>query len=53
MVDMNDGLCTASECPIVVGNVVVWRDTHHLTATYARMLAPYLAERLPTPGAGS
>lgn len=53
LVDMNDGLCTENDCPIVIGNVVVWRDAHHLTATYSRMLAPYLAKRLPTPGAGS
>lgn len=53
LVDMNDALCTAELCPIAIGNVVVWRDAHHLTATYSRMLAPYLAERLPRVGAGS
>lgn len=46
-------LCTETECPMVIGNVVVWRDAHHLTATYSRMLAPYLADRLPGVEAGS
>lgn len=53
LIDMNDALCTETQCPIVVGNVVVWRDTHHLTATYSRMLAPYLEKRLPALGTGS
>ncbi len=53
LIDMSDGLCTETECPMIIGNVVVWRDAHHLTATYSRMLAPYLAERLPGVEAGS
>src|SRR5690606_29630925 len=32
--------------------MIVWRDKHHLTATYAAALAPYLAQKsgLPFPG---
>ncbi|MGX5804212.1 acyltransferase family protein [Bradyrhizobium sp. Arg314] len=44
VVDMNDGLCGKDSCPAVVGNIVVLRDNHHLTATYALALAPYLAK---------
>ncbi len=44
MVDMNDALCGKDSCSAVVGNVVVLRDNHHLTATYALALAPYLAK---------
>jgi peptidoglycan/LPS O-acetylase OafA/YrhL len=44
--DMNDTLCTSDQCPIVIGNVIAWRDDHHLTATYSRMLGPILDTRL-------
>lgn len=44
VVDMNDALCSKDTCPAVVGNIVVLRDNHHLTATYALALAPYLAK---------
>lgn len=46
LIDMTDALCTETHCPIVIGNVVVWRDKHHLTATYARSLANALGDRL-------
>ncbi|WP_278235131.1 acyltransferase family protein [Isoptericola sp. AK164] len=41
-VDMSPWLCLDDECPAVVGNVLVYRDDDHLTATYVRTLAPYL-----------
>lgn len=31
----------------VIGSYLVYRDTYHLTATFARSLAPWLARRLP------
>jgi hypothetical protein len=34
-------------CPAVVGNALVYRDTYHVSATYARTLADWLAPRLP------
>ncbi|MFV0373219.1 acyltransferase family protein [Microbacterium sp.] len=42
----NDFYCTSSGCPMVAGNIVVYRDAHHLTATYVRSIAPLLRERL-------
>ncbi|MFW5418091.1 acyltransferase [Nocardiopsis sp. CNT-189] len=45
VVDLNDRLCTDDTCPAVVGNVLVYRDAHHLTATYSEMLAADLEER--------
>ena len=30
----------------VIGNVVVYRDSHHLTETYARLLADTLSDRM-------
>ncbi len=32
--------CSASGCPAVVGNMLVYRDSSHFTATYSRWLAP-------------
>jgi hypothetical protein len=46
IVDMTDLYCDETMCPPVIGGVVVYRDGTHLTGTYARTLAPYLAERL-------
>ena len=37
-VNVNDWICTDTDCPPVIGNVLVYRDEHHLTATYARTL---------------
>jgi peptidoglycan/LPS O-acetylase OafA/YrhL len=37
-------------CPAVVGNALVYRDTYHLSATYARTLAAWLGRRLPPMG---
>lgn len=46
LIDMTDALCTDKECPMVIGNVVVWRDWHHTTATYSRTLADVFADRV-------
>ncbi|MGV8840731.1 MAG: acyltransferase family protein [Bauldia sp.] len=42
-VDMTDGICGPVTCSTTVGNIVVFRDASHLTATYSRALAPFLA----------
>lgn len=44
MIDLNDAVCDAAECKAVVGNVLVWRDSHHFTATFSRSLAPAVDE---------
>jgi hypothetical protein len=41
-VPTSDWLCTDTACPVIVGNVLVYRDSNHLTATAAAWLAPYL-----------
>ena len=38
VLDMTDSLCFGDTCPAVIGNVLVYRDSNHLTATYARSL---------------
>lgn len=40
--DLTDYVCEEDFCPAVVGNVLVYHDRHHLSATYARTLAPFL-----------
>ena len=41
-VDLNPYVCPSSPCSPVEGDVVKWRDAHHLTATFSRSLAPPL-----------
>lgn len=47
VVDPTAWLCTATVCPAVVGNLLVYRDSSHLTTAYSAALAPVLAEKLP------
>ena len=42
MIDLSDGICDAQWCYGIVGNVIVYRDTNHLTWQYAQTLAPRL-----------
>jgi peptidoglycan/LPS O-acetylase OafA/YrhL len=46
VVDTASWFCTATVCPAVVGNVLVYRDDRHATATYLKALAPMLASQL-------
>jgi hypothetical protein len=45
-IDLTDYMCSAELCAPVLGNTLVYRDAHHLTATYSAMLAPVLGEQL-------
>jgi hypothetical protein len=46
IIDPITWFCTSSTCPVIVGNVLVYRDVSHITATYARLLAPLLNQSL-------
>jgi peptidoglycan/LPS O-acetylase OafA/YrhL len=46
VIDPRPVVCPGGLCPAVVGNVLVWRDDNHLTATYARTLAGWLSSQL-------
>ncbi|MFI6575045.1 acyltransferase family protein [Nocardiopsis sp. NPDC050513] len=46
LIDLSDRFCARGTCPAVVGNVVVYRDSHHMTGTYSRMLSTVLGERV-------
>ncbi len=42
LIDLAGSVCPTSPCPAVVANHIVYRDYHHLTATFARTLWPAL-----------
>ncbi|WP_269327950.1 acyltransferase family protein [Kineosporia mesophila] len=44
--DLTDHICTARQCPAVTGDVLIYRDAYHLTATYAQTLAPFIESGL-------
>jgi hypothetical protein len=46
VVNLNDYLCTKTDCPVVIGGVIVYKDAHHLTQTYAKSLEPFLESAL-------
>ena len=49
-IDATSLICSSDPCPVVVGHVLVYRDSHHMTATYAAALAGYLVAALPAIG---
>jgi len=50
LIDFDDLFCTHSRCPAIIGGVDVYRDDHHVTATYWQSLTPYLRAELRTYG---
>ncbi len=42
LVDLSARVCRADPCPVVVDGMIVFRDSRHLTATFAASLAPDL-----------
>ena len=50
-------ICSYDPCPLVQGDVLIWRDKSHLTGTFARkltpavrqLITPYLRGEIPTP----
>ncbi|WP_410876904.1 acyltransferase family protein [Nocardia sp. A7] len=45
-IDLSDAVCRPQRCRVVEGNVLIYRDEHHLTASYARSLAPELGRQI-------
>ncbi len=45
-VDVSDWLCAPLVCPVVVGDVLVYRDDNHITTAWARTVSPLLAQRV-------
>ena len=47
LIDLTAQVCPGTgNCQPVINNVIVWRDQHHLTATFAVTLAPAVDEKL-------
>lgn len=46
LVDMRPYICPNDPCAAIIGNVLVYRDTNHLTATYATTLSAVLGTEL-------
>ncbi|RZU49765.1 peptidoglycan/LPS O-acetylase OafA/YrhL [Krasilnikovia cinnamomea] len=46
VIDPLPWFCTATDCPVIIGNVLVYKDRHHITTVYSRLLAPLLSAEL-------
>jgi hypothetical protein len=46
-IDPNVWVCPGDPCPAVIGRSLVYRDTNHITSTFARALAPNIGALLP------
>jgi hypothetical protein len=45
-VDTDPWFCISTTCTVIVGNLLVYRDDNHITATYANWLTPAIGARL-------
>jgi peptidoglycan/LPS O-acetylase OafA/YrhL len=47
LIDLTSAICPGTgNCPVVINNMIVWRDQHHLTATFSTSLGPVIDEQL-------
>jgi hypothetical protein len=46
VLDMSDAVCRDDVCRAVEGNVLVYHDAHHLSATYMRTMTPELGRQI-------
>lgn len=46
LIDMTDRICAADSCPMIVGNVLVFMDEHHVTRLYMETLAGEFGRRV-------
>lgn len=42
LLDLTNYFCKDEICPAVIGNLLVYRDGDHLTASYSKSLSPYI-----------
>jgi peptidoglycan/LPS O-acetylase OafA/YrhL len=47
VIDPVNWFCGTTTCPVVTGNILIWRDTGHMTATYSAWISPLLRSLLP------
>ncbi|MDG6109230.1 acyltransferase [Dactylosporangium aurantiacum] len=46
VIDPTDWFCTATVCPVIIGNALVYRDGSHVTTSYVKLLTPLLQAEL-------
>jgi hypothetical protein len=48
LIDLTATICpgSGSTCPVIQNDMIMWRDDHHLTATYSASLGPVIDEKL-------
>ncbi len=46
VLDMSDAVCRSDFCRAIEGNVLVYHDAHHLSATYMRTMTPELGRQI-------
>ena len=47
LINLTEQICPGTaDCPAVINHMIVWRDTHHLTATFSATLGPAIDEQL-------
>ncbi len=44
--DMTDAVCDAEHCRVTEGNILVYHDSHHLSATYVRTMTEELGRQI-------
>nr|BFF23310.1 hypothetical protein GCM10025732_12750 [Glycomyces mayteni] len=49
-IDTEPWFCVDGQCPLVVDDMAVYRDGHHVSTPYAASLATLLGDALPLPG---
>ena len=45
-IDPTSWFCTPTRCPLIVGDILLYRDNSHMTADWARFIAPMLANSI-------
>ncbi|GAA3449615.1 acyltransferase family protein [Dactylosporangium matsuzakiense] len=47
VIDPAPWMCEQKTCPVIIGNILVYKDDSHISATFSTMLAPLLSPKLP------
>jgi hypothetical protein len=47
LVDLTEAICPGTgDCPVVMNGMIMFRDDHHLTATFAASVGPFLDQKI-------
>jgi hypothetical protein len=47
LINLTSAICPGTgDCPVVINGMIVWRDEHHLTATFSTSLGPAIDAQL-------